>query len=577
MVTLQITASLEGAIRNLQGDEESVTLWADAICINQSDDIEKSGQVQQLKDIYESASDVVVWLGPASHDSDMGMDTLAQHGKEAADMDLHQISTKDINNWSEPNATALSKHIGKFVHEMALRHGLELPTMEIQGIFYRPWFQRVWILQEVSVARDPVFVCGKKRISMSHLTAAIFFYEIYVMEILKPLQEGTILGPEERSTYQKFLEKLHTTTAGTVIGGRRKYKGELGGPESLFQLLYRTNVVTSSLERLEATVDKDRVYALLGISKDALELGIMSDYSKSCQRVYIDTTAALLEHGYLDVLALRQFPKKYPELPSWVPDWTAQIHVPCGGLRQSAKYEACGKTEHSVIISSLANDLDIAAITGSVIDKVTGVGVPWLPVPQAPNFDWAACSLLLSEIEAFCKESDRLGHDIYNEPRQRIEAVWRTPFADQRFLNITGICRASCGGKEILDDYKLIKETASSIQKAMILLDDYKLKKETASSVQKALDNVDHNAIMDTWRSQAVIGGMFNRRPFISALGYVGLAPSHSEPGDTLCIFHGAIVPYVIRKGEHGRYRLVVYVLTSSFPAARRALITYHV
>ena len=301
--SFQITASLEGDIRNLQGEEESITLWADAICINQLDDTEKSEQVEKMKDIYESASHVVVWLGPASHEGDIGMDTLVQHGKEAADMDVHQISTVDVNNWSESNATAHAKHIGKFIHDMVLRNGLELPAVGLQGIFCRSWFQRVWVLQEVSVARDVVFVCGKKRISMSHFTAAIFFLNIYTMELLKPLQGGMILGPVERSAFQTFVAKIDTAASSIALGARRKYQGELGGPESLFQLLYRTSVVSSSLERSQATDPKDRVYALLGISKDVLELGIRPNYSKTCERVYIDTAAALLERGHLDVLA----------------------------------------------------------------------------------------------------------------------------------------------------------------------------------------------------------------------------------------------------------------------------------
>ncbi|PVH76869.1 hypothetical protein DL98DRAFT_372665, partial [Cadophora sp. DSE1049] len=38
-------------------------LWADAICVNQQDNVGKSHQVQQMKQIYENASKVIVWLG----------------------------------------------------------------------------------------------------------------------------------------------------------------------------------------------------------------------------------------------------------------------------------------------------------------------------------------------------------------------------------------------------------------------------------------------------------------------------------------------------------------------------------
>ena len=38
-------------------------LWADAICINQNDVLEKNHQVQYMKSIYSSADRVIVWLG----------------------------------------------------------------------------------------------------------------------------------------------------------------------------------------------------------------------------------------------------------------------------------------------------------------------------------------------------------------------------------------------------------------------------------------------------------------------------------------------------------------------------------
>jgi hypothetical protein len=38
-------------------------LWIDAICINQSDDEEKSLQVARMRDIYHAAEEVIVWLG----------------------------------------------------------------------------------------------------------------------------------------------------------------------------------------------------------------------------------------------------------------------------------------------------------------------------------------------------------------------------------------------------------------------------------------------------------------------------------------------------------------------------------
>jgi hypothetical protein len=47
---------------------QSGFLWIDAICINQSDNEEKSQQVRLMGEIYSKAEVVRVWLGPSTED-----------------------------------------------------------------------------------------------------------------------------------------------------------------------------------------------------------------------------------------------------------------------------------------------------------------------------------------------------------------------------------------------------------------------------------------------------------------------------------------------------------------------------
>src|SRR5947207_11625802 len=63
-------ASLERALKRIrsqlgeyQTDNGVQILWADQICINQSNPDEKYHQVAQMRQIYEQASEVLVWLG----------------------------------------------------------------------------------------------------------------------------------------------------------------------------------------------------------------------------------------------------------------------------------------------------------------------------------------------------------------------------------------------------------------------------------------------------------------------------------------------------------------------------------
>jgi len=61
----------------LRLESEPRVLWADAVCINQQDDNEKSKQVQLMLDIFASASKVLAWTGEASYDSDDAMDLIS--------------------------------------------------------------------------------------------------------------------------------------------------------------------------------------------------------------------------------------------------------------------------------------------------------------------------------------------------------------------------------------------------------------------------------------------------------------------------------------------------------------------
>lgn len=65
-----IYESVDAALRRLRRDSEVRVLWIDAICINQEDNAEKGVQVPLMRQIYQQASQVCVYLGEAK-DLDM--------------------------------------------------------------------------------------------------------------------------------------------------------------------------------------------------------------------------------------------------------------------------------------------------------------------------------------------------------------------------------------------------------------------------------------------------------------------------------------------------------------------------
>ncbi|KAH8592191.1 heterokaryon incompatibility protein-domain-containing protein, partial [Bisporella sp. PMI_857] len=65
---LRITRSLKDALCRFRLASEVRRLWVDAICINQSDDFEKSTHIPLMSTIYQGALRVLAWLGDNQDD-----------------------------------------------------------------------------------------------------------------------------------------------------------------------------------------------------------------------------------------------------------------------------------------------------------------------------------------------------------------------------------------------------------------------------------------------------------------------------------------------------------------------------
>lgn len=114
---LPITRNLQVVLEHLcTGQIEPVTLWIDALCINQADVDEKSHQITLMKDVYSKAEKTCVWLGPAADDSDLAMTTIGE---------LYAARTYVLPD------DALS----------------EAQIEAINALQRREWWSRIWVLQ----------------------------------------------------------------------------------------------------------------------------------------------------------------------------------------------------------------------------------------------------------------------------------------------------------------------------------------------------------------------------------------------------------------------------------------------
>lgn len=126
-VPISITKSLCSALMAMRSAIEPVRLWADAVCINQHDISEKNIQVPLMTQIYRGASRVLIWLGP---------------------MDREMCRVFGYAHEVEPEPCI--QEVGHcFLNplKMSLRRALGC-------VLERPWFRRIWVVQELAVSGD---------------------------------------------------------------------------------------------------------------------------------------------------------------------------------------------------------------------------------------------------------------------------------------------------------------------------------------------------------------------------------------------------------------------------------------
>ncbi len=71
-----VTQNLHNALTRIRNVKESHIFWVDAVCIDQSNNVEKAAQIRLISNIFHYAMEVWCWLGNASAKEEEVMKTL---------------------------------------------------------------------------------------------------------------------------------------------------------------------------------------------------------------------------------------------------------------------------------------------------------------------------------------------------------------------------------------------------------------------------------------------------------------------------------------------------------------------
>lgn len=135
-----IQPNLFGALKTIRKEDEEIFLWADGVCINQADTAERNHQVGLMGNIYRSAKNIRIWLGPAGEESDVVLDYVE----------------RDSDRFRREKAGETLEEIPEFEEKAFLD--------AFRALHRRPYWGRAWIKQEVILARELVIHCGTKSV-----------------------------------------------------------------------------------------------------------------------------------------------------------------------------------------------------------------------------------------------------------------------------------------------------------------------------------------------------------------------------------------------------------------------------
>ena len=277
----------------VRSPHENRMIWIDTICIDQTNITEKNNQVRLMVDIYSSAQQTLVWLGSATEDSAVAMDFIL----------VLKQALEELEGFKEVT--------DKMLLEKTSTYQDSPPWLALGNLFARPWFQRVWVVQEVALSPTVYFMCGDRTLLWDD-----------VGNMMDALYNCGLIHLINHPAHPLNQLTAGTSTFWTMQDVRRSWR-TLGSKRPLAAVLF------ASMGLLAAD-PKDQIFGVLGLIHDSGDTGLQPHYENTVEEVYMHATQwSLIEEKIFDLLYLAgiSHARNIPNLPSWVPDFSIDIAV----------------------------------------------------------------------------------------------------------------------------------------------------------------------------------------------------------------------------------------------------------
>lgn len=581
-----IRKNLLGALQTLRRSDALLALWVDAICINQDDIMERNHQVWQMKDIFSKARLVNVWLGDADDGSDSGMDFIGSFGEALT----RSHPTHRIRVGSTWNAEATGKglvasstlseeefydYYGHRILSLSAGGGNNAPVQNAIQLLRRPWWKRMWTLQESVLGRHVTVHCGTKRITMS------YFFEFSYFLFLA-------MAYERRFSFEELPKDIALRAVFRIADLRDHIHGRGHVPTLL--------AMDSSWHRA-AYDDKDKIMALLGLV--SWQSNLRPEYGWDVSRIYQTAINTIIIEennlGFLGLISEENILRR-ANLPSWVPDLRLHTQYHSDYLTSLSKaiwhysvYDASLLSNAKRAEIRTEEDESLLIVRGILFDRISVLGIKApnhtaaIPVIRGaiPHTEaWRIAMLTqwaFSLVTVFerregdvsarnIRASFRPVYSIPNRPilgagdETRGSSLSANTIGDEIFRLLFNIGKYAATGEDYLTAFWrcVFVDLKQGTHHGYDPGKPQRLDQEDITSLSEewfgeSEDATEH--LFEWWSSFAGpqtsylrLIEQFNRKFFITETGYIGLGPPWLQENDAVCILSGGTVAYALRE-----------------------------
>lgn len=505
-----VKSALHDALKSLRHPNQVRSFWVDAMCINRSNVNETNRQIAMKLEIFRHAVNLCLWLGEDA---------------------------------SSSNALAFVPRIldltgvDKLIRDDSALDG----WAAFVDLLKNPVFSRLWLVQEVAVAKNVTLHCGLPAIHYTDLADAVAIFESFQADL-------SLLYRRNGKNHKELMDRKITMAKRFIDVSTNALRITSSGK---IQRLLSLEALVSQLSDLSVSDPRDRVFSVLAVAKDGFQLveetlredrsfekpdgALRVDYEKGVRDVYQEFVIhAIKDSGSLDLIC-RHWASSVLErdvnLPTWVRSLQSALQQPFGdiiserteaesivGLPGHSYYDTSkGAVADFRVHQSVDNEKSLIA-RGIRADTISNLG------PRASEgiilYEWLELGGCLDVDETVP------------------EGFWRTLVADRGpsgqnapswYTRAFLYCLHQVGPFRDINTNRLISECEAEAEASLVV--DF------------------------LHRVQSVI---WNRKFLVSKDNkWIGLAPMAAQVGDIICVLFGCSVPVVLRPQTGGWFQLV--------------------